>query len=257
MDNVHPMRETHVITCGVSLLVNTARSLKGKGILDDEKLDYLSNYAKMEEALNSLSQEEKRKLEDQMLSFLRQDPRRASAEMNALLGYLDEVVGAEVEKVHLLVSDTEAGKITANVLLRYLEEDQGIDTDRHVVQGFGSEDFRRALKNLTDTVRGIVKSSKNVVLNLTGGFKAEIAALSALAAESGLKAYYIHERSRKVVMLPTAEELKVRVTKWEKIGGILALLLGVPYDSILGSPIFIPITLALAAVTIWVMWTKV
>ncbi len=250
------MRETHVITCGVSLLVNTARALKGKGILDDEKLNSLSNYAKMEEVLNSLSPEERKELKDQMLSFLRQDPRKASAEMNALLGYLKEAVGVEVEKVHLLVSDTQAGKITADALLSYLEEDMGIDTDRHVVQGFGSEDFKRALKNLTNTVRGVVKSSKNVVLNLTGGFKAEIAALSALAAESGLRAYYIHEKSKRVVMLPTAEELKVRVTRWEKIGGILALLLGLPYDSLLGSPAFIPITAALAVVTLWIMWTK-
>ncbi len=250
------MKETHVITCGVSLLVNTARSLKNGGVLKEDKLDALSNYARMEEALKSLSEGERRILEDRMFSFLKEDPRRASAEINALLGYLDKVIGVEIEKAHLLVSDTLAGKVTANVLMKYLEEVMGIDADRHVVQGFGSEDFKGALKNLTDTVRDIVKKSKSVVLNLTGGFKAEIAALSALAAESGLRAYYIHERSREVVMLPTADELKVKITKWEKIGGILALLLGLPYDSILGSPAFIPVTLALAAATLWVMMTK-
>ncbi len=211
----------------------------------------------MEEALKGLADKEKKELEDWMYLYLKQEPRRASAEINALQGYLDEVVGVEVEKAHLLVSDTTAGKFVSNVLTRYLEEDMKIDVDRYVVKGFGSENFREALRNLVETVRDIVKRSENVVLNLTGGFKAEIAALSALAAESGLKAYYIHEKARKVVLLPTSEELKVRVTKWEKVSTLLALLLGLPLDSIVGFPAFVPITLSLLAVTIWVLLKKV
>ncbi len=247
------MPETHVITCGISLLMNTVRSMSPTSI-GEEKLRALSNPRTLPEAMSSLSDREKEALESEMLSLLRKDPKRASAELNALLSYLEEYP-TEVRDVHLIVSDTDAGKLTAAVLDKYLTEN-GYDVSKHVVKGFGSENFQEALGELRDVVKSIVDRSSDVVLNLTGGFKAEIAALSVLAAESGLKAYYIHEAARRVVILPTASQLKVRVTKWEKVLAVLSMLLSFPLDSVLGFPLFVPVELSILIPTIWIALRK-
>ena len=190
-----------------------------------------------------------------MVNLLEGNPRKASAEMNAFYGYLEEF-GRGVEEVHLIVSDTEVGRFTANALMEYLER-RGFNVSKHTVRGFGSEDFELALRNLRETVRSIVARSKEVVLNLTGGFKAEIAALSVLAAESGLRAYYIHESARRVAILPTASELKVKYTSWEKALGILTVLLSVPLDSLLGLPLFAVVEIALLVPAMWILLRKV
>ncbi|MDK2373340.1 MAG: putative CRISPR-associated protein [Candidatus Korarchaeota archaeon] len=250
------MAETHVITCGISLLTNTIRSMRDEPSpsIPEEKLRSLSNPKTLSHALGSLSSGERRALEEAMLSNLRRDPRRASAEMNAFLGYMDEY-SSEVRDLHLLVSDTDAGKLVAKILDEYLTE-SGYNVSKHVVTGFGSEDFDAALKELREVVGSIVRRSGDVVLNLTGGFKAEIAALSVLAAESGLRTYYIHEAARKIVILPTASQLKVRVTKWEKALAILTTILSFPIDSLLGFPLFVLAEIAIFVPTLWIILKK-
>lgn len=244
------MPETHIITCGISLLTNTVRSLSNReSPIPREKLQGLSDTRRIQETLASLSREEREALEGAMLSLLRENPKMASAEMNALLSYAEEF-NPSIESVHLISSDTEEGRLTASVLARYLRE-LGHEVQEHTVEGFGSEDFDRALMRLKERVRRIVERHHSVVLNLTGGFKAEIAALSVLAAESGLRAYYIHEAAKKVVILPTASQLKVRTTIWEKALTVLMIILSIPMDSLLGFPLFI---LAEAAVLIPAIW---
>ncbi len=250
------MAETHVITCGISLLMNTIRSTEEDILssIPEEKLRELSNPRSLSEALKSLTGDERRALEEAMLSNLRRDPRRASAEMNAFLGYINEY-STEVRDLHLLVSDTDAGKLVAKILDEYLTE-SGYNVSKHVVAGFGSEDFDAALKELKEVVGSIVGRSGDVVLNLTGGFKAEIAALSVLAAESGLRAYYIHEAAKKIVILPTASQLKVKVTKWEKALAILTAILSFPIDSLLGFPLFVVAEIAIFVPTLWIILKK-
>lgn len=253
------VRETHIITCGLSLLTNTVRSALSREIpleIEESRLRSLANPREVEVTLRSLSDEEKEALERAMVNLLEGNPRKASAEMNAFYGYLEEFERGGVEEVHLIVSDTEAGRFTANALMEYLER-RGFNVSKHTVRGFGSEDFELALRNLRETVRSIVVRSKEVVLNLTGGFKAEIAALSVLAAESGLRAYYIHESARRVAILPTASELKVKYTSWEKALGILTVLLSVPLDSLLGLPLFAVVEIALLVPAMWILLRKV
>ncbi|MCD6349070.1 MAG: putative CRISPR-associated protein [Candidatus Korarchaeota archaeon] len=248
------MPETHVITCGISLLTNTVRTIGPSSPIREEKLRALSNPRTLPEALSSLSAREREVLESEMLSLLREDPKKASAELNAFLSYLEEYP-TEVKDVHLIVSDTDAGKLTATILDRYLTE-SGYNVSKYVVKGFGSENFQEALKELRDVVKSVADRSRNVVLNLTGGFKAEIAALSVLATESDLKAYYIHEAARRVVVLPTASQLKVRVTKWEKILAVLTVILSFPMDSLLGAPLFIIPEIAILVSALWIILRK-
>ncbi|AKG38409.1 hypothetical protein MA03_02775 [Infirmifilum uzonense] len=103
------------------------------------------------------------------------------------------------------------------------------------------------------SARDVVRRNKNVVLNLTAGFKAEIAAMAVLASESDLDQYYIHESSKMVVMLPKVFELKVRMTKWEKVASVLAVLLNIPFSLNVAE---ISLKLMITGALIWILWKK-
>ena len=257
--------EVHVVTCGVSLLTNAARAhLRGGPSLPlgEEVVRDLANPRITEQVVSGMSEEERDRLSSALLEYVGSDPRRASAELNALAAYLEER-GVELSRavevvgeVHLLSSDTSSGSLAAWVLARYLEG-LGVQTSVYKIRGFQSGDYEAALENLRAAVKSLVDRFGDVVLNLTGGFKAEVAALSVLAAESGLRAYYIHESARRVVFLPTASELKVRTTWPERALIVISLLLGIPFDSLLGYPWFLLATGPLAALGAWLAWRKV
>ena len=130
-------------------------------------------------------------LEEKMLSFLKDDPRKMSAELNSFFSYLSEF-NPKIEHIHLMVSDTPEGKFSARVLERYLE-DRGYRVSKHTIEGFGTGNLKLALEKLKEDVRSILKRYENplakifggtkVVLNLTGGLKGEVASLAVLAAE--------------------------------------------------------------------------
>ncbi len=254
-----PSKEVHVVTCGVSLLSNAIRShLVGKIDLgvDDELVRSMSSPNSIEEVVGSLTSVDAQRLEASLLGYAESDPRGASAELNALAAYLDER-GADLDRaseliseVHLLASDTSSGALTAGVLAKFLRE-RGVAVSVHTVRGFQSGDYDEALRNLRSAVKSLVDRFGDVVLNLTGGFKAEVAALSVLAAESGLRAYYIHESARRVVFLPTASRLKVRTTWPERALALISIALAVPFDSLLGSPWFLVPTIPLALLGSW------
>ena len=134
--------------------------------------------------------------------YISKNPRKASAELNALFGYLEKYEKglSSIEHMYLLSTDTKSGKLCARAVFSYLESVVGIGkVDYRVITGFGGWDFSIAVENLREEVKSIIKGKKNVLLNLTGGFKPEVAVLSVIAAESGLKAYYIHEASKNIV----------------------------------------------------------
>ena len=176
---------------------------------------------------------------------------KRQAEINALFGYLrerglkPEEATKLIGEVHLISSDTVLGNLSASALEEYLKSIlPKVPVHLHRVMGFQTGNFEVALINLKEKVREISKGKK-VVLNLTGGFKAEIAALSALAAESGFRAYYIHEVGQRTVELPSSSELRIRFTRKEKILGILAVLLSFPYELFLGKWLFPIVSLLL------------
>ncbi len=247
------------------MLTNAARShLAGEFDLGipDEVARGIANPRKTEEALSSLGPDKRQGLRERLLEYAETNPRRASAELNALAGYL-QTRGLDLERaseliaeVHLLASDTVSGSLAAGALADFLRE-RGLVVSVHSIRGFQSGDYELALRNLKATVKSLVDRYGEVMLNLTGGFKAEVAALSVLAAESGLRAYYIHESSREVVFLPTGSELKVRTTRAERVLVLLTILLAIPFDSILGFPLFLVPTIALICAAAWLALGRV
>lgn len=256
-------KEVHVITCGTSLLRNFARSLTQNPLLEkhpDLKAK-LEDPRVTEEFLKSLSDEDIAELKLELLKYLRSNPKTASAELNSLFSYIEQIkrrspseLGEVITEIHLFRSDTHAGKVVADVLNDYLHS-LGVNVNVHSVEGFGSEDFGRAVMNLVRSAREVVKRGKRVVFNLTAGFKAETAVMAVLASESDIDQYYIHETSRNVVLLPKASELKIRMTRWEKIASVLAALINFP---LVFPPNLIEATakLAITGALIYILWKK-
>ena len=261
-------REVHIFTCGVSLVTNTAKRLLGRGLFDrigEDKLEGLSDGKTVNSTFNALSGDEEAFFEGEMLRYVEEDPKRASAELNAFLTYLEskgvdlgEARGL-IERVYLLVSATKAGELAGRVIERYLSG-KGLHPSVEKITHFQSMDFERALEELKETVRHLIPRfasvrGRKVLLNLTGGFKAEIAALSALASENGLDAYYIHETSRKVVMLPPSRVLRLRVLQTSKdvAQSIINLTSGVLAPIVLLVNPWLTLVLLLSSFSLWLI----
>lgn len=159
-----------------------------------------------------------------VLGYVSGNPRKASAELNAFIGYLEYLVDNGVRDVEhrivLLSTDTGAGWFSTRILEEYLKGVVGYDLSKiwgvegHVVEGVETRrveklgvDFSEGILSLIAEVKKIIlrMSGKynRVLANLTGGFKPESAAVLVAAGLLGIDAvYYIHEAMRNVVELP-------------------------------------------------------
>ncbi|WP_052833578.1 putative CRISPR-associated protein [Staphylothermus hellenicus] len=160
----------------------------------------------------------------EVLGFVSGSPRRASAELNAFIGYLERLVSRGIDGVsHYLVlfgSDTGAGWFSTRILEEYLGSLVGQDLSRtwgvrghfiggveaYRVRGLGVN-FQDGILNLLGKVKKIVismgKGYDRVLANLTGGFKPESAAILVVAGMLGIDTvYYIHEAMREVAEIP-------------------------------------------------------
>lgn len=159
-----------------------------------------------------------------VLGFVSGSPRRASAELNAFIGYLKRleengVVGVS-HHIVLLGTDTGAGWFCVRIIEEYLKDMVGQDISKtwgiggHVIGGVEAYrveklgvDFSEGILNLIALIKQEIlrKSSgyDRILANLTGGFKPESAAILVAAGLLGIDTvYYIHEVMKDIVELP-------------------------------------------------------
>jgi len=243
------MVEVHIVSVGLSSLFNMLKSGKASDILDG-----FGSPVEMEKAL-AKDRSLRWRLRDALAGYLfpegqaldgelAAEARRASAELNSLLGFLEDEYPGEgwrervehVSAVYLLHTDTWTGRAAAAALKTALERMGFSHTETRELKGFSQQDFTAGLEDLKDEVRRIVAKHKRarILLNPTGGFKPESGAMAVIAAESGLETYYIHETFRKIVKIPPASELKVKITEEEIKDEAAAIWLGISLDSIIG-----------------------
>ncbi len=139
----------------------------------------------------------------EILAFLERDPKKASAEMNALLRIWQK--GDEVVWLH---SDTEEGARAAALLERFWQQ-QGVPCRRvriaglaYEAQGFADYGLKNFVRTLAGEVRKAARRQQEVIINATGGFKAEIAYATALGLVFKVPVCYIHEMFQEIVTLP-------------------------------------------------------
>ncbi|GBC81423.1 hypothetical protein HRbin10_00535 [bacterium HR10] len=168
---------TILTTVGTSLLSNAKRDLKVEEVNEHELANYLR----------------------------RTDPERASAETNSLSRIL-----REDDRIVFLHSQTEEGKFCARALERHYRS-QGHDTELREVPDLTYAESRfkmRGLRSLVGTMIDLIRQERQrgreVLINATGGFKAEIAYATLVGLLFDVPVYYIHEAFRDIIQMPPA-----------------------------------------------------
>ena len=215
-------RVLHVVTTGTSILRNSSNLCTRLVELRDY-CDVISAWASagvdstedLEAGRNAIPASPVFKA---LLEALTSDPRRISAELNALFNYLDTLRGPHEHYITLLSSDTGAGWLCTRLLEEFLKTMSRIPDvyvkGEHYVKSveavrvqFLGRDFVKGSLNLiaeakktTRKHRGVVNE---VVFNPTGGYKPETGFLLLVAGLIGAsRVYYIHETMREVAEIP-------------------------------------------------------
>lgn len=141
--------------------------------------------------------------EASLVQFIKQDPHAACAESNSLSRLLEPG-----DKVALIHSHTPEGEACAKVLSSYLKSID-IEVERHQVDQlkYNQNEFARlGLRNLVQTLSREIRKAKSgggeVIINATGGFKAEIAYATAVGLLFKVPVCYIHEKFQDIITLP-------------------------------------------------------
>lgn len=141
----------------------------------------------------------------QMLEYIKENPTEASAEVNALSRLLEAG-----DKAILLHSDTVDGKRCAELVRQYLEyQKYGVTLEcieglNYKEKGFVQYGLRKFVQLLAKYIRDSRRAGQEVMINATGGFKAEIAYATAVGLVFKVPVCYIHEKFNDIVTLPAA-----------------------------------------------------
>lgn len=140
-----------------------------------------------------------------------QDPTewQCGAEVNSNTSILKHGFIDEPYALHLLVSDTDAGKYIGKVLDLYYK-DQFESVEIHSIDGLHDQDFNsfknRGLRNLVKELSEIIKKTQNrgyeAIVNATGGFKAQISFVGLIGQTLDTPVYYMFEKFSKVIEMP-------------------------------------------------------
>jgi len=198
-----------ITTTGTALLTNTSRYFSIKtGPLTEIPDD------KVQEFINS--------------NIRDNTEQKISAEINSTLQldrYLREKHDTGIEKVHLILSDTDEMKKERPHLERYFSK-RGFEVDSAVIDGLQYHESKfkmNGLRSLINTLSDLIDDYKNkgytVVMNATGGFKAEIAFATVIAQLQHIESYYIYESFNEIIPLPHLP-LNLDVEYWSKFNNL-------------------------------------
>lgn len=196
------MNKIHITSVGASIITNFKRenpTFTLPNIDEDNKFENVwTDKAKFE----------------QILDYANRYPFKASAELNALKGFIEN---NDVTEVHLIVTDTFVGKITSEVIKQFLST-KNINCTSKTIPGYykesakneeeAEEKFIKGLSDLRDSLIEFIKGKKindpgcEILINATGGFKPEILILMLVGSLTNCKVYYIHEFFKRILFLP-------------------------------------------------------
>lgn len=141
---------------------------------------------------------------DDLQTYLRfTEPEKASAETNSLSHLLQEG-----DRIVFLHTHTEEGKRAAEALATFYKN-SGYPSELREVTDLQYRESRfkmRGLRSLVSTLVEIIRTERRagreVLVNATGGFKAEIAYATLVGLLFDVPVYYIHEVFREIIELP-------------------------------------------------------
>lgn len=190
---------------GTSIFENYLEEKKNSGIrnfIEDIKDKTLSERGVYENELKEIERQLKeyinaKRKEEKLINI--------SAELKSL-SKLRELLGNDLE-VYLLTSDTLLGKLAGEILEEVLKEKLHFEVkEPKVIKNLRVEDynkFKNGLDNLLREVDNIASGYwDNVIINITGGFKAVIPHLTILAQINRCPIYYIFEDTEALIKIP-------------------------------------------------------
>jgi len=154
---------------------------------------------------------------------LKHDDRRCGAEINSIHSILRSRYLTAKDKLLFFVSDTDAGRFTGQVLSDYYthgkNEDSFPQAEYKVIEGLTDDSVWRfrneGLRNLVRLISEKVKryGSNRIMINATGGYKAQISFAGMIGQALEIPVCYMHERFPEVIQLPP-QPVALDLTFW-------------------------------------------
>ncbi len=190
-------RNTLICTVGTSLITN----IKNLKQIDNNS----SNGHEFYEAYQSDNYE---KLTNLLLK-LNPTERICGAEINTI-EEAQKKKWLDVENLIFLISDTKEGEKTGNILEKYFNKRKDIKINVTVekvekLQPYNPKDFKKyGLRNLIRKIGDITRryGSKNIAIDATGGYKAQIALAVLFGQSLGIPVFYKHESFGEIIDFP-------------------------------------------------------
>ncbi|RMF53296.1 MAG: putative CRISPR-associated protein [Bacteroidetes bacterium] len=138
------------------------------------------------------------------------DARPCGAEINTV-EHIRRHKDVDLQRIVFLVSDTEAGRDTGEVLRRYFEARTDLSLHEvrvEVIEALQDErpwDFKQhGLRNLVRTMGRYIRAygAGQVAIDATGGYKAQIAIAALVGQALGVPVFYKHERFGSLIDFP-------------------------------------------------------
>jgi len=229
-----------ISTVGASLLTNYARYVK---------IDQM----KFLDSIGSFDEEEFDKYVRLIYEFLTSDPETIwskSAELSAINRILQKELSDDIDEIELmfLVSDTPQGRMVCEVLKQLFTKYHKKLNGRKIIFYYDTikdlsysdiEHVTKGLPNLmillSQWIRSRLNMGARVILNVTGGFKAEGVYAAFVGFVADIPVYYIHEKFKDAIKFPpipnVIEEFRSRKEELEVILHFIEEF----YRSIMGS----------------------
>ncbi|BAZ66651.1 CRISPR-associated protein, APE2256 family [Fischerella sp. NIES-4106] len=138
--------------------------------------------------------------------------RICGAEINSIARICEKKFLSSLERLIFLVSDTEDGKQTGEILKLYYNNSRNKLQFKNVIcrelQGLRDDDVKsfkqQGLKSLVREISTEAEkfSPEQIAINATGGYKAQISFAGMIGQALGIPVYYLFERFSEVIELP-------------------------------------------------------
>ena len=195
-----------ITTVGTSLFENYHKKYR------DTAFESAYNFFKNNEiSAKKLDNQESRKksLIDKFNSNYFKNNFDASAEIKSLIKLQEEL--KEDFDIYLLHSDTALGRLAAEIIKDNISlyEEYGLkisSVDIHPIENLQIQNRQKFIQGMQELINNIYKISQNywgnVVINITGGYKATIPYLTILAQVNQCPIYYIFENTDALIQIP-------------------------------------------------------
>jgi putative CRISPR-associated protein (TIGR02619 family) len=195
-----------ITTVGTSLFENYHKKYRDTAF--EDLYDFFKNN---EISAKELDKQELRKksLIDKFNSNYFKNNFDASAEIKSLIKLQEEL--KEDFDIYLLHSDTELGRLAAEIIKDNISlyEEYGLKISRvdiHLIEELKIQNRQKFIQGMQELINKIYKISQNywgnVVINITGGYKATIPYLTILAQVNQCPIYYIFENTDALIQIP-------------------------------------------------------